>query len=136
MAKAIDIYVIHPPGDMSVWELARRSLTELAALGGAGDADIRAHRRCRGYRLHTTAAQASVWMADEVQDELAGYEFMQWPIAGDTSFARSSSMTRRHGENQRPIPSSRPSATCVRRNAVDHSMARPDGRAANSNTSR
>jgi hypothetical protein len=82
MAKAVDIYVIYPPGDMSVWELARRSLTELAALGGAGDADIRAHRRCRGYRLHTTAAQASVWMADEVQDELTGYEFMQWPIAG------------------------------------------------------
>ncbi len=47
-----------------------------------GDADVSLYRRCNSYRLDTTAAQATVWMADDVQYELAGYEFVQWPIAG------------------------------------------------------
>jgi hypothetical protein len=48
----------------------------------AGDADLGAYTRCKSYRLMTTPAQASVWMADDIQEELAGYEFVQWPIAG------------------------------------------------------
>lgn len=48
----------------------------------AGDADVGAYRRCNGYRLDTTVAQATVWLADDVQYELTGYEFVQWPIAG------------------------------------------------------
>jgi hypothetical protein len=48
----------------------------------AGDADVYAYQRCLGYRLHTTAAQATAWIADDVQYELTGYESVQWPIAG------------------------------------------------------
>lgn len=48
----------------------------------AGDADVGAYQRCDGYRLETTAVQATVWLADDVQYELAGFEFVQWPIAG------------------------------------------------------
>jgi hypothetical protein len=48
----------------------------------AGEADVGAYRRCMNYRLDATAAQALVWMADDVQYELAGYEFVQWPMAG------------------------------------------------------
>ncbi len=48
----------------------------------AGDADVSPYRRCLEYRLDTTTAQATVWMADDVQYELGGYEFVQWPIAG------------------------------------------------------
>jgi hypothetical protein len=47
----------------------------------AGDADLGAYSRCKSYRLVTTAAQAAVWMADDIHEELAGYEFVQWPIA-------------------------------------------------------
>ena len=47
-----------------------------------GEADVGAYRRCMGYRLDATAAQALVWVADDVQYELAGYEFVQWPMAG------------------------------------------------------
>jgi hypothetical protein len=49
----------------------------------AGDADVGAYERCKSYRLHTTTAQATVWMADDIQEELAGYEYVQWPIAGN-----------------------------------------------------
>jgi hypothetical protein len=45
-------------------------------------ADIGAYQRCMSYRLEASAAQAVVWLADDVQYELAGYEFVQWPIAG------------------------------------------------------
>jgi hypothetical protein len=50
------------------------------ALDGAADVD--AYQRCRGYQLVTSPAQAAVWLADDVQYELAGYEFVQWPITG------------------------------------------------------
>ena len=49
----------------------------------AGEADVSAYRRRRGYCLMTTDAQASVWLAGEVQEELAGFEFVQWPISGE-----------------------------------------------------
>ena len=48
----------------------------------AGDAEVGAYQRCNSYLLDTTAAQATVWEADDVQYELAGYEFEQWPNAG------------------------------------------------------
>lgn len=47
-----------------------------------GDADVGAYQRCLSYRLETSAAQALVWLADDVQYELAGFEFVQWPVAG------------------------------------------------------
>jgi hypothetical protein len=47
-----------------------------------GDADVGAYQRCLSYRLETSAVQALVWLANDVQYELAGYEFVQWPIVG------------------------------------------------------
>jgi len=47
-----------------------------------GDADVGAYQRCLSYRLETSPSQASVWLAHDVQYQLAGYEFVQWPIAG------------------------------------------------------
>jgi hypothetical protein len=47
-----------------------------------GEADVGAYQRCLEYRLDATAAQAIVWMADDVQYELSGYEFVQWPFDG------------------------------------------------------
>lgn len=49
--------------------------------GVTGATDVGAFQRCQSYRLHTTPAQATVWLADTVQEHLAGYEFVQWPIA-------------------------------------------------------
>jgi hypothetical protein len=34
-----------------------------------------------------SAAQASVWVAEKTQDELTGYEFVQWPIDGQRLLA-------------------------------------------------
>jgi hypothetical protein len=47
-----------------------------------GDADVGAYQRCLSYRLETSPTQALAWLADDVQYELTGYEFVQWPIAG------------------------------------------------------
>jgi hypothetical protein len=44
--------------------------------------DVGGFERGAGYILDTTAAQAMVWIAEAIQDELAGYEFVQWPIDG------------------------------------------------------
>ena len=46
------------------------------------DADLGAFSMGRGFALETTPAQAMVWVASVVQDELAGYEFVQWPSDG------------------------------------------------------
>jgi hypothetical protein len=48
----------------------------------AGEASVDAYQRCRGYRVNTSTAQALAWLADDVQSALTGYEFVQWPIAG------------------------------------------------------
>lgn len=40
------------------------------------------YHRCMGYLLETGAAQATVWLAGDVQYELAGSEWLQWPLAG------------------------------------------------------
>lgn len=48
----------------------------------AGDADVGAYARPSDFRLNTTEAQATVWLAGDVQYELTGYEFVQWPSAG------------------------------------------------------
>jgi hypothetical protein len=57
---------------------------ESVALGfeASGETDVGAYHRCMNYRLETSAPQALVWLAGDVQYELAGYEFVQWPIAG------------------------------------------------------
>lgn len=47
-----------------------------------GEADVSAYQRCVNYRIDTSPTQALVWLASDVQDELTGGEFVQWPIAG------------------------------------------------------
>jgi hypothetical protein len=99
-----------PPADLpTTWAIATRAVTrdldcrrhgrpitfanvlwcfvvsdEWLALGfeTGGEADVGAYRRCLSYRLETSATQALVWLAHDVQYELAGYEFVQWPVAG------------------------------------------------------
>lgn len=99
-----------PPGDLpAAWASAARAVTRdlgcrrngrtvsfrnvmwsILADGDAvcvgfaltGEANVGAYQRCLEYRLDATAAQAIVWMADDVQYELAGYEFVQWPFDG------------------------------------------------------
>ncbi|WKG00830.1 hypothetical protein [Mycolicibacterium sp. HK-90] len=46
------------------------------------DADLGSFSAGRGFALDTTPAQAMVWVASVVQDQLAGYEFVQWPSDG------------------------------------------------------
>ncbi|MGC5259383.1 hypothetical protein ACPXCG_23845, partial [Gordonia sp. DT218] len=36
----------------------------------------------RGFALDSSPAQCTVWAAEAVQDELAGYNFIQWPSIG------------------------------------------------------
>jgi len=55
---------------------------DLGGLWTIGAADVDDFQRCQGYRLDTSPAQATVWLADTVQDHLAGYEFVQWPTTG------------------------------------------------------
>ncbi|WP_454790239.1 hypothetical protein [Mycolicibacterium lutetiense] len=47
-----------------------------------GEADLGSFSAGRGFALATTPAQAMVWAASVVQDQLAGYEFVQWPSDG------------------------------------------------------
>ncbi|WP_454792934.1 hypothetical protein [Mycolicibacterium lutetiense] len=64
--------------DNVMWKISAADGSVCVGFALAGDA----YQRCNSYRLDTTAAQATVWMADDVQYELTGYEFVQWPIAG------------------------------------------------------
>ena len=45
-------------------------------------ADVGSYQSCLGSELETSPEQAVVWLAQNVQDELTGNEFVQWPIAG------------------------------------------------------
>jgi hypothetical protein len=68
--------------DNVVWTIVANDGAVGVGFSLTGEADVGAYRRCMDYRLDTTAAQALVWLADDVQYELAGYEFVQWPMAG------------------------------------------------------
>jgi hypothetical protein len=46
------------------------------------DSDLGEFSIGRNYALETTPAQAMVWVAEVVQEELAGHEFVQWPSDG------------------------------------------------------
>lgn len=48
----------------------------------SNDADLAAFSRGAGFTVDTNSAQATVWIAETIQDELAGYEFVQWPMDG------------------------------------------------------
>jgi hypothetical protein len=65
-----------------MWKIAADDGFVCVGFALAGDADVDAYQRCNSYRVDTTVAQATVWLADDVQDELTGYRFVQWPIAG------------------------------------------------------
>jgi hypothetical protein len=66
------------------WELTVMSggWVSIGMVTLADDADLYQFSIGRGYALETTPAQAMVWIAEVVQDELAGYEFVQWPSDG------------------------------------------------------
>jgi hypothetical protein len=70
-------------GDVA-WELTVDAggwmLIGLARL--SDNADLSGFTRGRGYAVDATPGQATVWIAEAIQDELAGYEFVQWPMAG------------------------------------------------------
>jgi hypothetical protein len=70
-------------GDVA-WELAVDAggwmLIGLARL--SDNAGLYGFTRGRGYDFDATPGQATVWVAEAIQDELAGYEFVQWPMAG------------------------------------------------------
>lgn len=68
--------------DNVMWKIASDNGWVCVGFALGGDADANAYQRCNSFRLDTTVAQATVWLADDVQSELAGYEFVQWPIAG------------------------------------------------------
>jgi hypothetical protein len=46
------------------------------------DSDLGGFSVGKGYTLATTQSQATVWIAEVIQDELSGYEFVQWPSDG------------------------------------------------------
>lgn len=95
-----------PPGDLpDAWAAAARAVTRdlrcrrygrpvsftgmswsLKVSDGAiavgFDGPIGAYHRCLGYLLETSTPQALVWLAGDVQYQLAGSEWVQWPIAG------------------------------------------------------
>lgn len=54
---------------------------EIGIVGGAG-ADIGGCLVGQGFMLDASVAQATVWVASTVQDDLSGYEFVQWPSDG------------------------------------------------------
>jgi SAM-dependent methyltransferase len=66
------------------WELAVNS-QDWVSIGMAkltDASDLGEFSIGRGYALKTTLTQAMVWVASAVQDQLAGYEFVQWPSDG------------------------------------------------------
>jgi hypothetical protein len=46
------------------------------------DSDLGEFSIGRGFARETTPGQVKVWVAEVVQDELAGYEWVQWPSDG------------------------------------------------------
>jgi hypothetical protein len=66
------------------WELTVTSEGWVAiGLAKLTDAsDLSPFAICQSYTLETTPAQAMVWTAEAIQDELAGYEFVLWPSDG------------------------------------------------------
>lgn len=65
------------------WELTVSA--EWVSIGMAtltNDSDLGGFSIGRNYALETTPEQATVWVAEVVQEELAGYEFVQWPSDG------------------------------------------------------
>lgn len=68
--------------DNVMWKIASDNGSVCVGFALGGDADVNAYQRCNSFRLDTTVEQTTVWLADDVQSELAGYEFVQRPIAG------------------------------------------------------
>jgi hypothetical protein len=71
--------------DHVVWNLASDADGSMyigVVMASVGDLEPQWPGRTAGFLVETIAAQAAVWMAETVQDELAGYEFVQWPIHG------------------------------------------------------
>ncbi|MBA8962924.1 hypothetical protein ACVH9Z_40520 [Rhodococcus opacus] len=64
-----------------VWELAVNG-DYAVTIGWQGVHGISGFSRCDGLSMDVPFAEAAVWVADTVQSDLAGYDFVQWPSQG------------------------------------------------------
>ncbi len=53
-----------------------------ASIGWQGTRDISGFSYFNALSMETAFADAAVWVADAVQTNLAGYDFVQWPSRG------------------------------------------------------
>jgi hypothetical protein len=76
--------------ELLVWELtvnASGSMYIGMAITSEPAADLPSFAGGSGLLVDASAAQATVGVAEKTQDELTGYEFVQWPIDGQRLLA-------------------------------------------------
>ncbi len=66
--------------DRLIWDLAING-DYFVAIGWQGPR-LGGFSRGEGMTMDASSEEAAVWVADAVQTELAGYEFVQWPSRG------------------------------------------------------
>ncbi|MFD4180924.1 hypothetical protein, partial [Rhodococcus sp. NPDC058514] len=64
-----------------VWDLAVDS-EYFVSIGWQGARGVGGFSRGEGLTVDASFGEAAVWVADTVQSELAGYDFVQWPSRG------------------------------------------------------
>lgn len=67
--------------DRLVWEFEINS-DYCVAIGWESANGIGGFSRCDGMSMDAAYADATAWVAETVQTDLAGYEFVQWPSKG------------------------------------------------------
>ncbi|WP_072814666.1 hypothetical protein [Rhodococcus zopfii] len=67
--------------DRLVWDLAINS-DYYVSIGWQGTRGISSFGIGEGLTMETPFAEAAAWVAEVVQDNLAGYDFVQWPSRG------------------------------------------------------
>lgn len=67
--------------DRLMWELSI-SAEYAVTIGWRGTAGISEFGLCHGLPMDAPFSEAAIWVADTVQTELAGYDFVQWPSHG------------------------------------------------------
>jgi len=69
------------PVDRLEWNLVIDSEYRVA-IGWEGSGGVSGFACGQGLTMDATFGEAAVWVADTVQGELAGYDFVQWPSRG------------------------------------------------------
>lgn len=67
--------------DRLMWKLSI-SAEYVVTIGWSGAAGISEFDLCHGLPMDAPFSEAAIWVADTVQTELAGYDFVQWPSHG------------------------------------------------------